>query len=245
MRLNMKFLGVVLAVLLVGGAYWLGSFITSAQMGMPSQTQVADPMIRMASAMERMASAMERMGGMSSSGMGMMSGMMGGSGMAGQTDPMDSMMQDMQTMMEQMMQSQPIASTGQLAEVDLTRTSMGAAIAVAATFMNPLLKPEEAAGKLVFKIVLDTHSDELMQYDLTKLVVLRNSEGVAVDKGFTWEPQSESDHHRTGLLKIDAAFNGKQILTSTTKSIELELKSIGIPSRLFSWEEAFLGKAKP
>jgi hypothetical protein len=255
MNRNRKFLVVALAALLLAGAYGLGSYITTAQMGMPSQSQTADPMARMATALERMGVAMERMGGMNSGGMGMM----------GQMGQMGSMMQEMQSMMEQMqshmgqmMQScqpmmgmaGPMAPAQQTApatqlttEAALTRTTTGAAVMVAAAFVNPLLKSEEVAGQLVFKIVLDTHSVDLMQYDLTKLAVLRNSEGLIVDAGFLWEPEEESSHHRTGLLKIHATIAGKPVITQDTAYIELELVDVGIPSRLYKWEGAVLSQA--
>jgi len=274
MKPNVKLISIGIAMLLVGVAYWLGSYWATAQMGMPSPApvQTTDPMARMATALERMAQAMERMGAMSSGGMGMMgqgmmgSGMMGGMGMMGQSGQMGSMMQHMQSMMEQMhqqmgqmmqdcpqmqgmsgsmAQSQPATPASELTEAALTRTSMGDGIRVDATFLNPLLKPQEAAGKLVFKIALDTHSGDLMAYDLTKRAVLRTSEGLAVEKSFTWEPQSESSHHRVGLLRVVALAEGKPIITQGTTYMELELKAIGTPSRLFKWEEAFLGKTKP
>ena len=105
MMLNLKFVGMVVAALLLVGAYWLGSYISAAQTGTPT----SDPMARMATAMERMATAMEQMGGMHSGSTmgGMMSGMMGGTGMMGQSEAMASMMQNMQGMMEQMMQNCP------------------------------------------------------------------------------------------------------------------------------------------
>ncbi len=258
MKLNVKFLGIALVLLVVGGAYWLGSYLTTAQLSPPSQTQTIDPMVRVATALERMASAMEGMRTLGSGGMGMM----GGAGMMGQTGQRDSMMQgtpmmEEQDQMGQMMQScqqmmgqdemaspttqpQPTAPAGQLTQADLTRTTSGAAITVAATFLNPTQKPE--ADQLVFQIALDTHSVDLLQYDLTKLAVLRTSEGLAVTQGFTWEPQEESSHHRAGLLKVAASLAGKPLITQDTKYLELELKDIGIPSRLFKWEEAFLGK---
>ncbi|OGF56550.1 MAG: hypothetical protein A2Z21_06225 [Candidatus Fraserbacteria bacterium RBG_16_55_9] len=255
MKPNAKIVGIGVAVLLIAVAYWLGSYLATAQMGMPSAATAQtteDPMARMAAAMERMAVAMERMGGMNSGSMmgDMMSGMMGGSGMMGQNmqSMMEQMMQDcphMQGMAGSMMPSQPATPASPLTEAALTRTTMGEGIKVDATFLNPLLKPEEAAGKLVFKIALDTHSGDLMAYDLTKLAVLHTSEGLAVEKSFTWEPQSESSHHRVGLLKLDALAQGKPIIARATEYIELELKGIGMTSLLFKWEEAFLGKTKP
>lgn len=268
MTRNMRLLGIALAVLSVGAAYMVGSYVTAAQTGQPpAQAQATDPMARIATALEHMAAAMDRMSGMGSSSMGMMGGMMpgmkGGMGMMGS---MTSMMQEMQAMMQQMQdqmgemmrsceqmmpgmagtmgQAQPAAPATKSSETDLTRTTDEANITVKVTFMNPLLKPEEIAGKLIFKIALDTHSGDLMQYDLTKLAMLHTSEGLVVEKGFTWEPQNESGHHRLGLLKVNATMDGKPLINKETKSIELHLKEIGAPMRLFKWEEAFLGKAK-
>jgi len=257
--------GVVLAVLLVGGTYAVTSLLVSGQMMQAPQAK-PDVWERIAVALERIATAMEKsagnsgmMGGMGMMGqgmmnpqmahqmgdmmsmmghmMGMMGNMMAGPGMMGQD--MSSMMQACQQMMGAVPPTQ--APAGQLTEADLTRTTSGAGITVAATFMNPLMKPEETAGKLVFKIALDTHAGDLMQYDLTKLAVLRTSKGAVVDKGFIWEPQSESSHHRLGLLKVDATVEGKPLITKDTKYIELELKEIGVPSRLFKWEGEYLG----
>lgn len=261
MNRNMKLLGIALAVLLVGVTYLIGSNVVSAQMGQPPATAPStDPMTRMATALEHMAAAMDRMGGMSSGSMGMMGGM----DMMSQMGQMGPMMQDMQTMMQQMQaqmgqmmqscqqmmpgmagpmgQPQSAAPANKLAETDLTRTTDDANITVKVTFMNPLMKPEETAGKLLFKMALDTHSGDLMQYDLTKLAMLHTSEGLMVDKGFTWEPQSESGHHRLGLLKVNAVVDGKPVITKETKSIELHLKDIGVPARVFKWESAFLGQ---
>lgn len=159
---------------------------------------------------------------------GAMSGMMG---------QMGSMMQACQQMMEQMqgMMGGPMVghTPAALSEAELMRTSEAAGITVKVTFLNPLLKPE--AEKLIFKVALDTHTVDLSQLDLTKLAVLRTGEGVVVNKGFTWEPESESSHHRAGLLKLDATFEGKPLITKDTKYIELEMKEVGVPSRIFKW----------
>jgi hypothetical protein len=250
MRNNVKLwmVGIAVAVLVVGGAYLIGASGARAQLGaQPSATQ-PDPMVRIAAALERIAAAMEKSAGGPVGGMGQMgSGMMGQ--MQGQMQQCHAMMEQMHKMMQGMqgMMSGPMAGptppapSASPTEADLTRTSQAEGITVAVTFMNPLLKPEESAGQLVFKIALDTHAGDLMQYDLTKLAVLRTSEGAVVDKGFIWEPQSESSHHRLGLLKVDAMVEGKPLITKDTKYIELELKDIGIPSRVFKWEEEYLG----
>ncbi len=246
MRNNVKLwlASVAVAALLVGGAYWTGVSVARGQMmGWQAPTVQTDPMVRIAAALERMAAAMEKsVGGPGVMGQGMM-GQMGPGMMDNMSKMMAQMqerMQQCQAMMSQMAGRAPSAQTTAPSEADLTRTSQGAGITVAVTFMNPLLKPEEAQGRLVFKVALDTHTGDLSQFDLTKLAVLRTSEGAVVDTGFTWEPESESSHHRMGLLKLDGTVEGKPLITHNTEYIELELKEIGIPSRLFKWEGASL-----
>jgi hypothetical protein len=277
MRNNAKLwlVSIAVAVVLVGGAYLVGSSVARAQMGMQPATIQTDPMVRIAVALERIASALEKsasspMGGMASSmmqGMGQMSMM---SDMSKMMEQMQQRMQQCQEMMDQMrdmmqgmqgMMGSPMtgrspaaqpppaqptvpAQAPALTEADLTRTSQAAGITVAVTFMNPLLKPEEVNGKLVFKVALDTHTVDLSQFDLTKLAVLRTSEGKVIADGFSWEPESESSHHRSGLLKLAATTEGTLLITPGTNYIELELKEIGVPSRLFKWEREYLTSSK-
>lgn len=126
-------------------------------------------------------------------------------------------------------------SARNVTEEDLTRTSKGASIDVIVIFMNPLMKPEESKDQLRFKITLDTHSVDLMQYDLTKLAVVRTSTGVSVESGFRWEAGSESSHHRSGILKLANQLDGKALFDESTEYVELELKEIGVSSRIFKW----------
>ncbi|MBI3661171.1 hypothetical protein HY230_11970 [Candidatus Acetothermia bacterium] len=217
-----------------------------------------------------MMNGMGNMGMMGQMGSGMMggimnpnmmgqmdSGMMGNMMDMGQMHQMHQMMQEMQGMMKQMqegmgqmmpgmenqapMTPKAPTTTGVLNEADLTRASDEAGVKVDVAFMNPLLKPEEAAGRLVFKVTLNTHTIDLSKLDLTKLASLRTSTGFTIAEGFTWEPVGqESGHHRTGLLKIGATSEGKPLITKETKYIELELKDIVVPSRLFKWEGDYL-----
>nr|BAL59422.1 hypothetical conserved protein [Candidatus Acetothermum autotrophicum] len=241
--------GIAVAVLVIGGAYVVGSLVGRAQMSAQSPAAQTDPMVRIAAALERIAAAMEKSAGGSMSGM--MGGMMQGMGQMGMMGDMSQMMAQMQERMKQcqammgqmqgmmsspVTQPAPSAPTQALTEADLTRTSQAEGITVAVTFMNPLLKPEEVNGKLVFKVALDTHTVDLSQFDLTKLAVLRTSEGVTVSEGFSWEPESESGHHRKGVLKVADTLNGAPLITRETKWLELELKEIGMPSRVFRWE---------
>ncbi len=125
----------------------------------------------------------------------------------------------------------------------LTRTSTGAGIDVRVVFLTPLLQPEARQESLRFKVTLDTHSGDLMGYDLTKLVTLRTAAGALVQEGFTWEPESESSHHRSGVLELANEQDGKLLFDQNTEYIELEFKEIGIPSRVFRWE--FTGEVGP
>ena len=206
------------------------------------------------------------MGGMMNPGMmGQMNpGMMGGQNMMGPMQQMQGMMQnchsmmqmmqEMQQMMKQMeehmgqmmpgrmgqnMANMPQAPSPQAAsgEASWTRASNEGSVDVKVTYMNPLLTPEETSGKLVFKVALDTHTVDLSKLDLTKLATLRTNAGLAITEGFTWEAIGQaSSHHRTGLLKIADTMDGKAIVTSETQSLELELKEIAVPSRIFTWQ---------
>jgi len=261
MDLNVKLLGLVAAVaLLLGGVYWLNSQTAAPGEPVPQPAETSNPGH---SNPDPDAGAI---GGMGSDGMGMMGGSMGPMDMAAMMERMQQMQAQMAQMMEacqRMMANMgmngmgsmsmdmaesggamgPFPSptvSGELTEEALTRTSREAGIAVDVTFLNPLLPPEEAEGKLVFRVALNTHSGDLLQYDLTQLAVLRTSEGLVVEEGFAWEPESESGHHRMGLLSVGATVDGQPLLTEETQYIELELKGIGVPSRVFRWEGDFL-----
>lgn len=113
------------------------------------------------------------------------------------------------------------------------QTSQGAGITVTAT---PLSGAEAAAAGLRFRLELDTHSGDLMTYDLAALATLRTSEGRTVSEGFSWQGESESSHHRAGVLRLDAAAGGAALITGATTYLELELRDVGVPSRVFRWE---------
>ncbi len=216
----------------VGGGYLFTSERAEAQMQTP-QAANGEALERIAAALERIAAALEKGSGspgMMGSGMmqacpQMMGGMVAPGGGPGPSA------------MEQGMIPQV---PGRPSEATLTRTTSGAGIEVSATYMNPLLEPEEAGGKLIFKVALNTHSGNLLQFDLTELAVLRTSEGFIIDEGFIWEALSESGHHRLGYLEVEAVRDGRPLIGPETQYIELELKGIGIPSRTFKWELATL-----
>jgi hypothetical protein len=127
-------------------------------------------------------------------------------------------------------------SATSVSEAELERTSSGAGIEVTVIFLNPLLKPEETDNMLIFRVMIDTHFGDLMGHDLAKLAELRTGDGVVVTEGFIWEPESDTSHHRRGLLKLPATLEGAPLIGPETEFIELELREIGVPSRTFRWE---------
>jgi len=125
-------------------------------------------------------------------------------------------------------------------EVDLRREVSGAGIESIVTYMNPLMRTDQADSMLIFKVALDTHMGDLMSYDLPRLATVRTDEGKTISEGFIWEPDSDSSHHRLGWLKVPAVIEGQPFTTINAAYIELELRDIGIPSRLFRWERGVL-----
>lgn len=261
MDLSVKLLGLVAAVaLLLGGIYGMNSQTAAQGELVPRPAEASnpghsnpgrdsramgsprDPLDRVArmDPMEQMQQMQAPMAQMREACQQMMADMGRGMGM------------DMSAMGSRPMPGGAMSSSptvpgpafGALTEEALTRTSGEAGIVVDVTFLNPLLSPEETEGRLVFQVALNTHSGDLLQYDLTRLVVVRTSEGLVVEEGFAWEPESESSHHRMGLLTVSATRSGRPLITEGTEFLELELRGIGVPSRVFRWEGGLLGSIK-
>lgn len=245
MKSNMKITIALSVVLLLGGAYLVGSYVVTAQMGnQPAQgSSVSDSVAeRIAQALEQMSQTMNQMTGHMT--MGNPNGMdhmaMDHSTMMGMMNSMEAMHGQMQHAMptEQqgmapMGQQNAPATAGQLSESDLIRTSDGADITIEATWMNPLLEPENA---LVFRVAMDTHSEDLLQYDLPALAALRDGRDQVLSATFAWEPESASSHHRSGILKARVPGEGQSLLAAAGDGIVLELKDIGTPLRRFEWQ---------
>lgn len=58
-----------------------------------------------------------------------------------------------------------------------------------------------------------------------------------MESGFVWEPESESSHHRSGVLWLSGRLDGEPLplIDGPSDSIELELKGLAAASRTFSW----------
>lgn len=116
-------------------------------------------------------------------------------------------------------------------EITLTRRSDAGNVTADIVFLNPLGSVPK--DELVFRVALNTHSVPLSEYNIGKSVQLTTDKGGSIAEGFTWQPESEADHHRSGLLKVQ----NTGIFDQDTKWIRLELKDLaGIPVREFKWE---------
>lgn len=121
------------------------------------------------------------------------------------------------------------AAASEAAPNELTRTNDERSVVVEVTPLN-------LAGSgptLDFQVALNTHSVEL-DYDLTKLAVLRD------DRGNEYRPAAwggaRGGHHMSAVL----TFEGRsEIVKPGMQYLELELKDIAqVPSRVFRWELA-------
>jgi len=117
-----------------------------------------------------------------------------------------------------------------------TRSSRAAGIEVRVTLLPPRAEEPE---RLRFQVSMDAHMGDLMGYDLTRIAVLRTGEGWPVESGFVWEPESESSHHRSGVLWLPGRREGG------TGALELELKGLATASRIFRWTPEELAAVDP
>ncbi len=98
-----------------------------------------------------------------------------------------------------------------------------------------LLLEKSNSHQLVFEVVMNTDSDDLFQYDLTKIAAI--SFGTETDNPgtFEWESSNKNDHHMIGYLK----WNGT--LDRNYKNIILDLKGIdNVSLRTFTWKKSKL-----
>jgi hypothetical protein len=134
---------------------------------------------------------------------------------------------------DQVKQSQPVSTdavrenvTG--TESELTKTNSEGAVAIKTT----LLAEKSSKDQLVFEVVMNTHSVDLTQYDLTQLASISfgvdsNNSGV-----FEWDSANRDSHHMMGNLVW------KGTLDNNYKTISLNLNNIdGISLRNFTWEK--------
>lgn len=86
-------------------------------------------------------------------------------------------------------------------------------------------------GSLAFQVTMDTHSVDLDQYDLGKLVTLRD------DAGNEYAPtawlSAPGGHHREGTLKFPVP---ESLTQGKARSIQLVLRDVaGVGERVLQW----------
>ena len=93
------------------------------------------------------------------------------------------------------------------------------------------ITPEDVSGPATswrFKVVLNTHTDELVS-DLTKTVALKDDKGTVYQPN-AWEGTPPGGHHREGTLFFNP-------ISPRPNKLVLLVRDIGsITERSFSWE---------
>lgn len=112
-----------------------------------------------------------------------------------------------------------------------TQTREAGGVTVAVTW-------QAGASGLTFKVVLDTHSVNLDDYDLAQLAVVRTDQGQEVAP-ISWQAPL-GGHHREGTLTFPwTTDDGTSLLGGGTRAIELVIRNVaGVPERSFRWTVA-------
>lgn len=129
--------------------------------------------------------------------------------------------------------AQAAGSAGQGNQKQAPRQDDSAKVSLLAVFMVP--EPGNAGSELAFQVFLNTHSVPLLKYDLTKITTFKNSEGLVVKSGISWEAEGNSDHHRSGYLRVKAPA-GTPLITPQTQYFTLEFSGIAGVDRTLRWE---------
>jgi len=108
-------------------------------------------------------------------------------------------------------------------------------ITIGVRYLNPL---EDDKDNLVFELFLDNHQVDLSTLNFNGKILFTTSEAIKV-KNVKWWIE-DSGHHVTAFIKIPKNSNGKKLITSNTKYIQLELCNIGgAKSRIYRWNSKF------
>jgi len=110
-----------------------------------------------------------------------------------------------------------------------TRVDAQGAIEVAIT---PLVDQSRQSGRLVFEVVLDTHSVDLSM-DLSQLATLETDNGLSIPAS-TWS--GGSGHHVTGLLAFELPQGEAITHLQQAQRWTLSLRGVDAPLRVFEWQ---------
>jgi hypothetical protein len=124
-------------------------------------------------------------------------------------------------------QSNSVRTNVEGTESPLTKSNSEGAVAIKTTFL-----PEKSNNnQLVFEVVMNTHSVDLTQYDLSKLASITFDQDSGIPGMFEWEPENTDSHHMMGNL----IWNGD--VGENYKNINLNLSNIdNVPARMFTWK---------
>lgn len=122
-------------------------------------------------------------------------------------------------------------------EADATRTVEAASVTTSATLLNAI--EHCAKDELAFRLVLDTHTVDLIAYDIVAEAYVDTSNGTTVAEGFVWEGGSESSHHRDGVLRVAAP------LLAGADWLRLTLPGVASVDRTFEWNSELLAHDLP
>ncbi|WP_312098635.1 hypothetical protein [Niallia sp.] len=117
-------------------------------------------------------------------------------------------------------------------EVSGTETSLSRADTQGAVTVQVTLIPEKStSNELVFEVVMNTHTVDVLQYQIDKLAQLSFGTSINNTGNFEWKNENEDSHHLVGYLN----WKGSVI----EDNIILELNGIDdIPLRTFQWEKS-------
>ncbi len=105
-------------------------------------------------------------------------------------------------------------------------------LAAAPSMPTPQYNPDT---EIVFLIAMNTHSGDLLGYDLTELTILTDDAGNELKPIGDWEVVSNGGHHRSGYLRFSRDDDIE--LSNRAGSLELTVKDIAeIPERRLTWK---------
>ncbi|MBW6456436.1 MAG: hypothetical protein K0A98_11200, partial [Trueperaceae bacterium] len=93
------------------------------------------------------------------------------------------------------------------------------------------LLANEGDGTVAFRLTLDTHAGDLLGYDLMAAATLERGDGTPIEGAFSYHPESESGHHREGVLRFAPA-----PAADASPPFELVLRGVAVPEWRFRWE---------
>ncbi len=124
-----------------------------------------------------------------------------------------------------------IPASSMPAPTNRVQKSEGGSVTIVVTW--PAQQP--SGDSLRLAVAMDTHSIELDRYDLTELATLRDNSGRQVAPT-AWDGPAGGGHHRSGALVFPSTANGKSLVDSDTKYIELVIRDMAnVKERVLRW----------